>query len=54
MTSEQKPKKSYKFTQAIYNYTRPKVKSKPKIGLGLFVLIFLMAALVLYILYESA
>jgi hypothetical protein len=54
MTSEQKPKKPYRFTQAIYNYAPPKARSKPKIGLGLFLLIILIAALVLYILHESA
>ena len=54
MTSEEKPKKPYRFTQAIYNYVPPKAKSKPRIGLGLFLLIFLIAALVFYILYESA
>jgi len=51
MTSEEKPKKSYRFTQAIYNYAPPKLRSKPKIGLGLFLLILLIAALVLYVLY---
>lgn len=53
MTSQEKPKKPYRFTQAIYNYAPPKLRSKPKIGLGLFVLMFLIAALLIYILYES-